>query len=150
MILGGISTITTLTNSLGLGSVDPQKEAERIATIDTLKRDAIQAGTKDSRPYIRLACWAGASPTSREYALAVQYGMVQPGEACRVGSDSALAYAKLAKASVDAALAVGGVVNPIINDVVVEHYAQQARSALPWILIALGVVAVVWYTQKGR
>lgn len=150
MILGGISTITSLTNSLGLGSVDPQKEAERIATIDTLKRDAIQAGTKDSRAYIRLACLAGASPTSREYGLAVQYGMVEPGQACRIGSDSALAYAKLAKASVDAALAVGGVVNPIINDVVVEHYAQQARMAIPWVLIALGIVAVLWYTQKGR
>lgn len=148
-VLGIASTGIGVINSLGLGAVDPQKEAERLATIDTLKRDAIASRSKESHAYVRLACWAGASQTSKEHQLAVSYGMVEPGQECRVGSDSALVYAKAAKLAVDAALLVSGTVAPVITNVAVDHVVQQAKSALPFVLLALAVVGLIIVMRKG-
>lgn len=148
-VVGGISTGIGIINSLGLGSVDPQKEAERLATIDILKRDAIASRSKTSRAYVHLACWAGASKSSHEHALAVEFGMVEPNQECRVGSDSALVYAKAAKLAVDAALLVSGTVAPLITNVAVDHVVQQAKSALPFVLLALAVVGLFVFMRKG-
>jgi hypothetical protein len=150
-VVGAVSTGISLANSLGLGSVDPVKEAERIATIDTLKRDAIRLGTKTSRPYIQLACWAGATMGGTDYNQALAYSMVQQGQECRVGSDSALAYAKIAKASVDAALLVGGIAGPVATDIAIDHIQNQIRNNIPMILLVVVlIVGVVYVARKGR
>lgn len=148
-VVGGISTGISVVNKLGLGPVDPQREAERLRTIDTLEADAIQTRSKTSRPYVRLACLAGASPGSDAYQRAVQYGIHQQGQPCRTGSDSALAYAKIALAKVDAAIFLGNQVGPIVTDVAVEHVALQLKTAAPYIIGALALVFLVMQLKKG-
>jgi hypothetical protein len=150
LVYGAISTGVSIINSAGLGSVDPAKEAERITIIDTLKNDAIRAGTKTSRPYVQLACWAGAGQGTANYNLALQYGFVLPGQECRVGSDSALAYAKAAKLTVDAALAVSSIAGPIATDLAIHQVKQDVVNAMPVLLAIAAVIVVVVLIRKAR
>lgn len=107
-ILGGIGLVTGAVQGVSslFGSSDPTKDAERVAAVDRVFQDALMEG-KGSRPYIQLACWAGAATGSPDYQQALAYGQVQPGQACRIGSDYALGYAKTKYAELQSRLAAG-------------------------------------------
>jgi hypothetical protein len=158
-LLGALGLVSGAVGSLGLASSDPVKDQERIAAINRVATDALTQG-KDSRPYIQLACWAGASRTSAEYQLALAFGQVQSGQDCRIGSDYALGYAKTKFAEVQARL-VGGPVLAAAG-IAATGYANQvapgsvqkvlsgAVGGIPTIVIVGAVAVVAWMVFRRK
>ena len=151
-ILSTIGAALTFASSLGLGSSDPKKDAERMARIDQLERQSIQG---DADAWALLQCRAGI-PTERGRQL----GFVQASENCKTsgGSDKAKAYAAAAvvrvKASQTAVVgglaliregekAAPGTTKTVVTQVAKEHVPDWAWTVGALVLIAGGAWLVL-------
>lgn len=156
-MLGFASTVIGVAGGLiGSGS-DPKTDAKRLEIIASLKQEAVSFGI-GSRPYVQLQCWAGIDSPE-----AVTYGFRQPsGPACRVGSDTALAAAKLAFAEVQARLKVGpalaslgvtalgaaNAVQPGAGTSALGQKLTESVGGVPTLVLVAGLGVVLWLVLR--
>lgn len=156
-----LGVLTGIATGIGgfLGGSDPAKDRERFATIDRLKQEALADGL-GSRSYVQLQCFAGIDSPE-----AIAFGFRQPdGPACRIGSDSALAYAKIAYGEVTARLKVGSALGTagvgaigVANELAPGSGTSALTGALadtvggvPKIVLVVAIVAGAWLLLRKR
>lgn len=146
-ILTGLNQVEAL---FGLNSSDPARDQERINRINYAYDLAMRGDTSpqtSTSPNTNLNGMSGA-----DYLQYIATNDGGRGDPPVYGSQIARRYAQAKYAEYQARLAAGQIGIGLIGQSTIPGQIQSyASSALVWVLVIAGVIAVVWYARKkGR